>query len=77
MENSRRNISQKRNFDSRPTYRTTVKLLLYIEWQKNAYFLKMLTIMTMMLMMSRELLRSITKAIIDWILYWRIFVEAI
>ena len=61
MENSQRNIGQKRNFDSRPTYRTTVKLSVYIEWQKNAYFLKMLTIM----------------AIVDWILYWRIFVEAI
>ena len=77
MENSRRNIGQKRNFDSRPTYRTTVKLSVYIEWQKNAYFLKILTIMTIMLMMSWELLRSITKAIVDWILYWRIFVEAI
>ena len=77
MENSRRNIGQKRNFDSKPTYRTTVKLSVYIEWQKNAYFLKMLTFMTIMLMMSRELLRSITKAIVDWILYWRIFVEAI
>ena len=77
MENSRRNIGQKRNFDSRPTYRTTVKLSVYIEWQENAYFLKMLTIMTIMLMMSRELLRSITKAIVDWILYWQIFVEAI
>ena len=74
MENSRRNIGQKRNSDSRPTYRTTVKLSVYIEWQKNAYFLKMLTFMTIMLMMSRELLRSITKAIVDWIL---IFVEAI
>ena len=77
MENSRRNIGKKRNFDSRPTYRTTVKLSVYIEWQKIAYFLKMLTIMTVILETSSTLSRSITKAIVDWILYWRIFVEAI